>query len=228
MLFKSPILSQASGALAGNVFAHNKGGMYMRARATPVNPATPQQVAVRNAVKTLSTRWLQVLTQVQRDAWTTYAVNVPLTNKLGEPHIIPALAMYIRCNSPRLINAGIASVVDDGPTVFALATFTAPTIVTIPGDIQVTFTNTDDWAIADGGHLYVYQSRPQNVTINFFKGPFRYTGEVDGVTLTPPTSPQVMTPVFPVGGVNRWYFRAIVSNADGRLSSPIISFYDDI
>jgi len=43
MKFKSPILSQASGSIAGITFSHNRGGMYVRARAVPTNPGSPQQ-----------------------------------------------------------------------------------------------------------------------------------------------------------------------------------------
>lgn len=222
MKFISPIFAQASGSLSGTTFSHNKGGQYVRNRSTPINPASTAQTAVRNALKTLTTRWTNTLTQAERDTWKTYAVNVPIINKIGQSRVIPELAMYLRCNSPRLINGSIATVIDAGPTIFSLATFTAPALTTTPVfGLSVAYDNTDDWAIADGGFLYFYVSRPQNTAIQFFKGPYRFAGAVAGDTMTPPTSPAAMTSPFAFAAGQQVFWRANVSNADGRLSSSI-------
>lgn len=226
MKFKSPIFAQASGSLGGTTYSHNKGGMYVRNRSTPINPASGFQQAVRNALKTLSTRWTNILTQVQRDAWKTYAVNVPLINKLGDSRVVPELAMYLRCNSPRLINNGPTAIVDDGPTTFSLATFTEPTSSNATATLHAAYENTDEWAIADGGYLFVYQSRPQNPAIQFFKGPYRLALLVAGSTMTPPTSPAATgTPPFPMTTGAKYFMRYNVSDADGRLSSSITNSF---
>lgn len=223
MKFSSNLLAQASGSLAGTVFSHNKGGMYVRNRSIPTNPATAAQQNVRNALKQLTTGWAD-LTAAQRLAWSTYATNVPILNKLGAARPIPALAMYLRCNSPRLANDGPTAVVPDGPTIYSLATFTIPTISVTANHIVLAYTNTDDWAIADGGFMYLYVSKPQNQTINFFKGPYNFLGEIAGDTMTPPTSPHTFSGLTLVTGV-RYFVRINVTNADGRLSSSaLISF----
>lgn len=225
MKFKSLVLAQASGSTGGLVYSHNKGGMYVRSRSTPINPATPQQQAVRASLKLLTTRWQNVLTPAQRAAWAIYATNVPLVNKLGEPHAIPALSMYVRCNSPRLTTGGITNIVDDGPTAYALATFPVPVPTLTSVHLSLAFDNTADWAIADGGYLFVYMSRPQSPTIVFFKGPFQNAATVAGATAVPPTSPFVKTAInlpFPSTTGLTYFFRFNVSNADGRLSSSFI------
>jgi len=151
MKFKSAIVTQASGSIGGLTAAHNKGGMYLRSRATPVNPQTAAQVAIRNAMSQLTTAWQETLTAAQRDAWRTYAENVLLPDKLGEPRNIGGIGMYIRSNVPRL-QAGLARV-DDGPVVFDQRTFTAPTVVLSEGgtnDLQVTSNAGDDWVAETG------------------------------------------------------------------------------
>lgn len=226
MLFKSQVFSQASGSNAGIVYSHNKGGMYTRNRAIPVNPSSPAQQATRTAMRQLSTMWQTGLTDSQRTAWATYAANVPLANRIGAVNPINALAMFIRCNSPRYYAEGASAVALDGPTTYALATFTAPTIAILSGDINLHFTNTDDWAVATGGYMWVYASTQQSPTINFFKGPFLLDRSIAGNTTTPPTSPQLIGTAADYASGNRVFYRIRVSNADGRLSSDMILAFD--
>lgn len=218
MIFTSPIVSSASGSIAGITMAHNKGGMYMRARTIPTNPGSLYQVAVRNAVTQLTSRWLDTLTPAQRLAWQVYADNVPMLNKLGQTIFISGISHYVRSNAPRL-QAGLTRV-DDAPTVFNLGDFTTPTYdaSAATDDVEVTFAATDDWADETGSHLIIRASRPQNITINYFKGPFRFADTIDGVTGTPPTSPATITLPFAVEIAQRLFFAAVCTRADGRLS----------
>lgn len=221
MKFKSTLLAQASGSLAGNVFARNKGGQYIRARGLVKNSNTAAQQNVRNSLKTLSQSWTSILTETQRDAWTTYAKNVPLVNSLGDPTIISGLAMYIRCNSPRL-SAGIAAVLD-GPTTMTLGTFTPVTAaINHTTGWSIVFDDTDEWANADGGAMIFYQSRPLSVGVNFFKGPFQYFSITLGATMTPPISPTTPPNLFPGAAGNGYFLRIQATLADGRLTSAQI------
>jgi hypothetical protein len=224
MLIKSGLLTQMSGSMGGMTGSHNSAGMYLRGRGLVTNPNTEYQQYARNALATLVTAWGQTLTQTQRDAWNTYAANTPTTGKLGDPLLLSGQQMYIRCNAPRL-NAGEPRV-DDGPTTFGMANLTSPSISAAASGsvVAVSFDNGDDWATVDDGALLVQLSRQMAPTINFFKGPFRYAGEVQGDTMTPPTSPaNVGSPfgdVFTAG--NKVVARIVASNADGRLSPVAI------
>lgn len=220
MKFASQLVTKVSGSIGGLTGAHNKGGLYFRARATPTNPNSVYQQAVRNAIAQLTSRWQQTLTPAQRAAWAVYADNVPLVDALGEARSIPPLAHYTRSNVPRLQAA--MAIVDDGPTVYSLATFSGVSFtVDASGDTaSVVYVNTDDWADTDGGALLCYFSRPQAQSIGYFKGPYRFAEAVLGSTSTPPTSPEEVDLPFPVeaGALVFGQFRA--TNADGRLSAP--------
>lgn len=221
MLIVSPVMSKVSGSLAGITGAHNKGGIYFRQRSTPTNPNTAYQQAVRNGVKLLASNWSNTLTAAQRNAWSVYAVNQPLTNKLGESKSVPPLSQYQRSNVPRL-QAGVA-IVNAAPTTFTLPTFTDPSfaIIGATGVVTVTFTNaaaTDAWAREVGGAMVVYISRPQSVGINFFKGPYRFMDKISGAVV-PPTSPATMNSPFLGATGNQYFFRVRIMRADGRLSA---------
>lgn len=220
-IFTSPVLAEVSGSLGGIVFSHNAGGPYMRARATVTNPNTPEQQAVRGFLAQLTSLWVDTLTDVQRDAWTLYADNVPVPNRLGKLITLQGLNMYVRSNVP-LLQSGFARQ-DDAPTIFSLGDFTAPggQAMESTQQLSVIFAETDDWVGEDDAGMLIYMSRQQNVSINFFKGPYRFAGSIDGDGITPPTSPAFIAVPFTVTNGNRVFFRAQVVRADGRLSADI-------
>lgn len=222
MKFKSALVTQASGSIGGLTASRNKGGMYVRARAMPTNPGTTFQTAVRSFMAQLTAIWANTLTAAQRSAWSQYALQTPIIDKLGEARPIPALAMYVRCNVPRL-QAGLPRV-DDGPTTFGLPDFTSPEITSITastGVMILTFDNTDAWADAADGGLLILSSPGQGPAINYYKGPFRYCGLIEGAA-TPPTSPQNKTLPFTVAVGQVVFNQFRVSLPDGRLSYAVV------
>ncbi len=227
MKFKSPIFSQASGSLAGSVFSHNRGGMYVRARSIPTNPNSTFQQQLRAFMTQLATNWSSILTAAQRAAWETYAANVPLIDRLGEPRTVTGLNMYVRSNVPRL-QAGLARV-DDAPTIFDLGSFTEPSISAIDAandTADITFATGDAWVSEDNAALLIWLSRPQQPAINFFKGPYRFAGAILGNSTTPPTSPQTVTLPFGISTGQRLFGAFNVVRADGRLSTRSRTFRD--
>lgn len=223
MLVKG-IMTQMSGSIGGVTGSHNRGGLYLRARAIPVNPNTAEQQVVRNGMGNLSTAYVETLTAAQREAWLTYATNVPIVGPLGDPRNVGALAMYNRSNVSRL-QAGLPRQ-DDAPTIFDLGTFTLPVFAAPDAGadtVDVAFTNTDDWANEDDSAMLIYASRPQNPSIESFKGPYRLAGKIDGDGVTPPTSPATIALPFPVVAGQVVFFKVNVSRVDGRYSSPFRS-----
>ncbi len=221
MLFTSPILSQASGSLAGLTFSHTRGSKYVKARTTPTNPSSQRQGIVRTAMGVLGSYWGQTLTQAQRDAWRLYAANVASTNKLGETIHLTGQQHFTRTNVPR-IQIG-EPILDAAPTIFDLGTFTAPTIVGIKAatqTIDIAFDNTDDWAIADGGFMIIYGGRPTTPGEQYFRGPWRLAGIIEGA-VAPPGTPATLTSPWQNGTDQIMWVKVRVMQTDGRLSSEL-------
>ncbi len=219
MLFKGLIATALSGSMDGITASHNKGGTYFRGRAIPTNPSTSFQVVVRNAMAVLTTRWLDVLTQAERDAWQTYADNVTLTNRVGDAINVSGLNMYVRSNVT-VIQIG-QTIQDTAPVIFNLGSFTEPSVGAASEasqDFAITFDNTDAWANETGSAMVVYVSRPQNASINFFKGPYQLADTVDGDDTTPPTSPQTIAAPFTIADGQVIFVQVRVCRLDGRLS----------
>lgn len=223
MIFKSPLLAQASGSLAGNVFSHNQGGMYMRARATPTNPNTEAQQAVRDGMRNAVFAWSNTLSDLQRENWNTYAFNTPTFNRLGEATKKTGQQMFIRGYVPRA-QAGLTRPAD-APTSFDLGDFSTPTVLIADVSAQTIsfgFNAGDGWASSDNSALLVYMGRPANATRVYGKGPYQLLTAVLGDSITPPTSPNVSSTLFAFALGQRIFLKFVATRVDGRLSSPTL------
>lgn len=219
MLFKSGLVTQVSGSFGGMTGSHNRGGLYLRARAIPVNPNTIPQQLLRGIFGSLVLRWNNLLTTVQRDAWNVYASLVPLLGPLGDPVITSGQNQYIRSNTGR-VQGGLA-IIDAAPTQFDTGTLSSVSnnSTLAPSEatqiFSIVFTDTDAWNVA-GGALLSYASRPQNPSINFFKGPYRFvTASLGSV---PQVSPIALTWPFPFVAGQSLFLRVRATLADGRLT----------
>lgn len=229
-LFKSQMATSASGSIGGITYSRNRSGMYMRARAVPVQPNSAAQVAVRAALTDLVTAWAETLTAAQRAAWELYAQNVPVTNPLGDSVNNSGQNWYIGANTPRLqANSKLSKTfgrVDDGPTTFDRGTFTTPVPTwTETSGLSLAFTAADAWASEDDATMLLYMGAPQAASRNFFKGPWRLINTIDGDSGTPPTSPSVTSAAllstfgYTITQGQRVWLAVAVSRADGRLST---------
>lgn len=225
MKVKSSIFTQASGSVGGFTWSHNRGGMYIRARATPTNPNSPQQQLVRAIFGQLAALWLNTLTALQRAGWDAYATAVLLPDRLGEPRNIGGLGMYIRSNTPRL--QASQPRIDDPPTILTLPAL-EPLSMEIPSEAvqQQVFDYHEEppipetWLSEDGAVLMAYGGRAQNASINYFKGPYRLTGFLLGDSVVPLAPPFTFGTAFPFVQGQKVFARLQLSRADGRLSLP--------
>lgn len=209
------------GAIAGNVFSRNKGGNYVRAKTTPINPNTALQQVVRAAMAFLTERWSSILTAGQRTAWNLYGASVQVTNRLGESVNISGFNHYIRSNMIR--KQKNAAIIDDGPIVFEIPEQDPTMSIAVSEatqQITITYDDAMDWADEDGGFLISFQGSPQNGQRTFFGGPWRWFDTVAGVNGLPPASPKVGAAQFAVSEGQRQWIYARILRADGRISEP--------
>lgn len=213
--------TQISGSAGGTTWSRNRYGAYKRNRSVPVNPNTDRQVQVRNFVKNLTIAWQNTLTQVQRDAWDTYAANLIWKNKLGQDVHLTGMNHYVRSNVPRLMCA--LARLDASPTIFNLATAEQALGATASAALQliaVTFDDTAAWTLETGGFQIFYMGIPQNGSIKFFGGPWRLMTCLFGQDSPngEPSSPADMPVRWPIAEGNRVWIRTRIGRADGRLS----------
>lgn len=225
MKYKSAMTTQASGSVDGMTASHNRFGRYMRARTIPVNPQSTQQVAVRGLFTMYSQMWANLLTQAQRDSWNLYAANVSVIDKLGDTVFLTGFNWYLASNIPRAQADGTQlPSVASGPATFNRGTFTPPTVASVTAStdlLSLNFTAADAWVDEDDAAMLVFLSRPQQDTIDFFKGPYRYAGGIFGDNSSAPTSPASIALPFNIEVGQVLHGRAYVTRADGRLGVPV-------
>lgn len=214
------------GSIAGNTFSRNRYGNYVRARTTPVNPQSSRQVDSRNDMAYVSQLWRSDASQANRDAWNQYASNVEATNKLSEVINLSGYNQFCKSNKVAK-NAGLAEILA-APTIYT-APGTDPTFAATvdagTGKITITFDDTREWVDEDDAAMIIEMGLPQDDSINFFNGPWRYAGALLGDSVTPLTSPDATVDVpFQVADGQKVWVRAKIIRADGRISA---SFRDD-
>jgi len=215
---------QMSGSIAGNVFARNRFGNYLRARTKPVNPNSSNQTKVRGILSTLVARWNATLSQAQRDAWDLYASNIAWLNKLGETVKLTGFNHFIRGNSWMLRLD--RPVIDDGPTEFTLpATDGTISCASSEGTqlITITFDDTADWCTEDGAYLWILEGQPILATRKFFGGPYRGRSAKGGADPGGIASPQTYAAIHVISEGQRVWNKFRIGRADGRISTPFIT-----
>lgn len=229
MKFKSALITQASGSVGGITFATGIGGMFIRARAIPVNPNTPAQNAVRSVLGALTSFW-NTLTDPQRMGWNAYAAQVPLPDTFGDPRLVSGFNHFIRSNSPRLRALGSSAIVSNAPAVFNIGA--TPLLVSVTSTI-----NTPDILLSSieldiidaatpvdaDAFIFVYVSPPFNQNHSFHRGPF-LLDDTDAV-LTLASQPQTYVGTSTFGwtfaGGQGVQYRIYQSQGDGRLSGEL-------
>lgn len=199
--------------------SHNKGGAYLRGKTIPTNPRSSYQVATRTRLADLMARWRSTLTGPQRAGWDTYAKNVSTVDALGNTISLSGPNWYVGANTLRL-QASLAAV-DAPPTVFALADLSPLTGTTYAsaGTALIGWSGVDGWQTAPtaSAGVAIFASRPQNATINYFSGPYRYAGVIQSAASA---GASVVTLPFPAGPAgSKIFFKAAALGGDGRYSS---------
>ena len=217
---------QMSGSIAGNTFARNRSGNYVRARTKPVNPNSTQQGLVKTAMAYLTMWWASGLSAAERTSWATYAAAIAMKNRLGESVYLTGFNHFVRSNVEFYRHN--AAVTEAGRTTLSLpekdiAFAVSGSVAT--QKLSVVFTESMEWALESGASMSVYMGVPRQATRNFFNGPWKYVGQILGVDSTGAQSPAELDPPYTLvlGQLVTCYAR--IRRLDGRLSEPFTASF---
>lgn len=107
------MISDMRGKVNGTVHSRNKGGAYMRTKVTPINPNTSHQSLQRAYTSDLSKAWGNVLTDAQRQGWSSFGQVIGARSIFGNNQILSGIATYLRIN--KIILAAGGTRIDDAP-----------------------------------------------------------------------------------------------------------------
>lgn len=209
-----------SGKVGGQVFARNRGGAYVRSRVNVVNPNTPLQQAVRGYFGQLAGQWYNFLTADERDSWTNWAAGTPRRNRIGGVIFLSGNSAFVGANTLRK-QLQLPTVNEvTGPNLLAL--MSAPGTLTIsaaPKRAILSGISVDDEWNQPGGALGLYISKPQNPTVEFFKGPYQLAGKLTGGTVGLTAGTITFSQNLVVG--MKTFYRLASSAPDGRPSQTL-------
>lgn len=218
MKYTSAILTAARGKVRGLVASHNKGGTYFRGKTIPTNPKSAGQVAARGRVGNLMARWRSTVVASNQAGWATFAMNVNVIDKLGNSILLSGPNWYMKANAQRMAMG--LPVVDAAPGIFALSTLSplSGTLVAAGATALIGWNGIDDWQTGSvTAGIAIYASRPQNSTINYFSGPYRFAGTVRSAASSGTLAVPLPFLAGPTG--SKIFFRAVASASDARPSS---------
>lgn len=232
MKYRGTLITQASGSLNGKVFSHNRGGPYIRTRTIPADPATAEQVVLRDALAELAARWADTATSIQRSAWWAYSQAFPRVDRIGAARPVGAFQEFTRANIVRLQLRDTFTltmpILYDPPTRGVSAPFGSFTAQWFPTSSLWGFQFTGDqpWRTEAGAWLAIYASPIQPAIRNYFRTPYTLVGFGSGaLSPTFATAASPPAPGLPAAG-QRVFFRFRHSRADGSLSESRQIIYD--
>jgi len=136
-----PIVAALSGSVGGTVASRNAGGAYFRFRAVPVTSTTEDALAAKGNLTTQSQGWRN-LTAEQRTSWSSFALQNPITDVLGQSLVLKGNMIYISINT--LLAQSGSAVLSNPPTGAPPAGLTSLTLDADigAGNVELAFTAT--------------------------------------------------------------------------------------
>lgn len=180
-------LEDLSGSINGWTFARNKGGTYVRYKASPTQPRTSFQVNVRGLLTGFSQAW-RSLTEPQRQGWRDLAKTLPYTNVFGQSKFISGNSLFNKFNI-NLTNMG-AGTTDDAPVMGSPDTITSLAVTADSGTPTLSAALTYGRATGGDDAVLVFATPCFSPGRTFVKNQFRFIQAFNG---TPGATLNILT-----------------------------------
>lgn len=180
-----PIISEIRGKTGAVVFSRNRFGNIIRRKTSPVQPNSVLQNAQRSFFSFLSTHFKESSTSTERQAWSDWGANSPISNTLGQVYHPTGINSFLRPNTLLKLTGG--SLQANPPAMFGQAR----SLILIPAGFVISeaaqtisisaSADVNGWAPnLPGDELIIFMGAPQNPSVSFFKSPYRYAGHMQG------------------------------------------------
>jgi hypothetical protein len=215
-------VADGRGSIGGTTFSRNRYGSYARKRVTPVNPNSPWQIIARDNFRSATTAW-RSLTDTNRTAWTQFANNTPVLDKLGNTIYLTGPQMYMSVTGPlRTYNAynAVQLSIPAQPNATGGVQPWDITSVTVDASIasglEITVAGGGVAGTTPGQYAMIYWGKCVGATTNYYKGPWLSFGQCFFSGATPTVSITFPTAIFASFG--------ITPILGGRMSFKLVRF----
>lgn len=173
-------ITNLSGKAGGSVYAHNRGGAYVRNFAMPTNPSTAPQSAQRAVFGAFASAW-RGLSEVQRINWNDSAVNFPYINRFGDSKVLSGQNLYISLNRNLQIVGGTA--IQSPPTTEGTDGIVSASMVISASAQTYLLTSALAGNSSATTEYAVYATTGMSAGISNAKNKFRFLGHLDEATV---------------------------------------------
>lgn len=175
------IVTDGRGKLGGHVFSKNRSGAYIRTKVTPTNPRTPDQMAGRGILGSLSASW-SGLQDIQRRAWNSAVSDWEKTDIFGDSRKPTGKNLFTGLNKEIEQSGGVRILVPPAKVVIPELDPLDPVIEIEKGEVAL---NTG--AVPVGFVLQISATAPLSQGTSFVKDKLRVIGYAPAGALNPAT-----------------------------------------
>lgn len=168
------MMTDASGKLGGQVFAKNRGGSYVRTKATPLNPQTSSQMTIRGIFASISSAWSS-LTESSRLSFNNFVADYARTDIFGDLRNPSGKALFQRLNQNLVLTNQPQITVCVAPEVVPFANLEA-----ISGDVSDAELNVSTLGDTTGSKIMIWATPSLSQGKSFVKNDLRLVDVVDG------------------------------------------------
>jgi hypothetical protein len=149
----SAVVGDARYKCGGIFFSENRFGSFIGTTQPPRNPRSVSQRGIRGSLSTLAYRWGWVLTQGDRDDWSTWAQSHKITDVFSVQYALSGLAAFIWVNQ-QIYKVG-GAIINQIPPSFSCGD-PGPVTVDVSGaPLALTITTTNNPAAGEKALVYV-------------------------------------------------------------------------
>jgi hypothetical protein len=225
MLYKGLMVTALSGKIDGLIASHNRGGAYFKQHVIPVDPNTPRQQLMREALAAATGTW-QSFTPDDRTAWELFARTFRVRNRIGDERRLSSWNCF--CAKYLLRYQVQQTFWEPLALNYYAPTSNARDFKDYPPSAVVSDANTglemrwnsdDGWPENDDDFFVVYISPVQPRTVNFYKGPYFALGIIGKQGASTPVQPIELTfpPGYTIGYQERCFWRLRLSRGNAYI-----------
>lgn len=168
------MMVDASGKLGGQVFSKNRGGAYIRTKATPLNPQTTSQMAIRGIFASVSSAW-SGLSEAGRQSFNNLVSSYARTDIFGDLRNPSGKNLFQRLNQNLVISGQPQITTCVQPSEVPFANVTGVTIEAGATEMNLSFEgDTSD------SKMVIWATPPVSAGTSFVKNKLRQIAVLDG------------------------------------------------
>lgn len=207
------MMVDASGKLGGQVFSKNRGGAYIRTKATPLNPQTTAQMTIRGIFASISSAW-SGLQEESRQSFNNLVSSYARTDIFGDLRNPSGKNLFQRLNQNLVISGQPQITTCVQPSEVPFANLAEVRLNGADNEIELSYAGN-----LTGSKVVVWATPPLSAGTSFVKNKLRQIAVINGRDgVTADVASEYVAKFGAFDNDSNIYFGVRVINANGQAS----------